>query len=109
VEKYVDAVAEKAGAIDISFSAISAAQGVAESGSLLKLSAEHFALPIMAYMQAVSSRHGALGIIDLPAWSGWIHRSLQHEVATFLLSLRALTETGKGKPSPDDLKIDNWN
>jgi uncharacterized protein YndB with AHSA1/START domain len=29
--------------------------------------------------------------------------------ATFLLSLRALVETGRGKPSPDDLKIDNWN
>jgi len=29
--------------------------------------------------------------------------------ATFLLSLRELLETGKGKPSPDDLKIDNWN
>ncbi len=29
--------------------------------------------------------------------------------ATFLLSLRQLLETGQGKPSPDDLKIDNWN
>jgi uncharacterized protein YndB with AHSA1/START domain len=29
--------------------------------------------------------------------------------AVFLLSLRELVETGKGKPSPDDLKIDNWN
>jgi uncharacterized protein YndB with AHSA1/START domain len=29
--------------------------------------------------------------------------------ATFLMSLRELVETGKGKPSPDDLKIDNWN
>ena len=29
--------------------------------------------------------------------------------ATFLLSLRELVETGKGKPSPDDIKIDNWN
>jgi uncharacterized protein YndB with AHSA1/START domain len=29
--------------------------------------------------------------------------------ATFLLSLRALVETGQGKPAPDDLKIDNWN
>jgi uncharacterized protein YndB with AHSA1/START domain len=29
--------------------------------------------------------------------------------ATFLLSLRDLVETGRGKPSPDDLKIDNWN
>ena len=29
--------------------------------------------------------------------------------ATFLLSLRSLVETGKGRPSPDDLKIDNWN
>lgn len=29
--------------------------------------------------------------------------------ATFMLSLRQLVETGKGRPSPDDLKIDNWN
>ena len=29
--------------------------------------------------------------------------------ATFLLSLRDYIQTGKGKPSPDDLKIDNWN
>jgi len=29
--------------------------------------------------------------------------------ATFLLSLRAAVETGIGRPSPDDLKIDNWN
>jgi uncharacterized protein YndB with AHSA1/START domain len=29
--------------------------------------------------------------------------------ATFLLSLRDLVETGKGKPAPDDLKIDDWN
>ena len=29
--------------------------------------------------------------------------------ATFMLSLRELVETGKGRPSPIDLKIDNWN
>ncbi len=29
--------------------------------------------------------------------------------ATFLLSLRELVETGRGRPSPVDLKIDNWN
>ena len=29
--------------------------------------------------------------------------------ATFLLSLRELVETGKGKPAPDDLKISNWH
>jgi uncharacterized protein YndB with AHSA1/START domain len=29
--------------------------------------------------------------------------------AVFLLSLRDLVETGKGKPSPVDVKIDNWN
>lgn len=29
--------------------------------------------------------------------------------ATFLLSLRDLVETGKGKPAPDDLKISNWH
>jgi uncharacterized protein YndB with AHSA1/START domain len=29
--------------------------------------------------------------------------------ATFLLSLREYVETGTGKPSLNDLKIDNWN
>ncbi len=29
--------------------------------------------------------------------------------ATFMLSLRDYVETGTGKPSPDDIKIDNWN
>ena len=29
--------------------------------------------------------------------------------ATFLMSLKALVETGKGAPNPDDVKIDNWN
>lgn len=29
--------------------------------------------------------------------------------AVFLLSLKDLVLTGKGKPSPGDLKIDNWN
>jgi uncharacterized protein YndB with AHSA1/START domain len=29
--------------------------------------------------------------------------------ATFLLSLKQLGETGKGRPAPDDIKIDNWN
>jgi uncharacterized protein YndB with AHSA1/START domain len=29
--------------------------------------------------------------------------------AVFLLSLREYIQTGKGKPSPHDLKIDNWN
>lgn len=29
--------------------------------------------------------------------------------AVFMLSLREYIETGKGKPSPHDVKIDNWN
>lgn len=29
--------------------------------------------------------------------------------AVFLLSLRDYVEKGKGKPSPNDIKIDNWN
>lgn len=28
---------------------------------------------------------------------------------TFLLSLKGYIENGKGQPSPDDIKIDNWN
>lgn len=44
-------------------------------------------------------------------WKEWVefagHCSMKW--AVFLLSLRDYVETGKGKPSPDDLKIDNWN
>lgn len=29
--------------------------------------------------------------------------------AIFMLSLRELVETGRGKPAPNDIKIDNWN
>jgi uncharacterized protein YndB with AHSA1/START domain len=29
--------------------------------------------------------------------------------AIFLMSLKALVETGNGAPNPDDIKIDNWN
>ena len=29
--------------------------------------------------------------------------------AIFLMSLKSLVETGKGQPSPEDVKIDNWN
>ena len=29
--------------------------------------------------------------------------------AIFLMSLKELIETGRGKPSPRDIKIDNWN
>jgi NAD(P)-dependent dehydrogenase (short-subunit alcohol dehydrogenase family) len=51
VEKYVGAVAEKAGTIDISFNAISIAKPVAKA-PLLELSLEDFALPITTYTQA---------------------------------------------------------
>lgn len=29
--------------------------------------------------------------------------------AIFMLSLKELLETGEGRPSPNDIKIDNWN
>ena len=29
--------------------------------------------------------------------------------ASFMLSLKELVETGRGRPSPHDVKIDNWN
>ncbi len=47
------------------------------------------------------------------------HRNWREEVeftahcstkwAVFMLSLKEFVETGKGRPSPDDIKIDNWN
>jgi NAD(P)-dependent dehydrogenase (short-subunit alcohol dehydrogenase family) len=52
VEKYVGAVAEKAGTIDISFAAISIANALPNRAPLLELPAEHFSLPITTYTQA---------------------------------------------------------
>jgi hypothetical protein len=47
------------------------------------------------------------------------HRNWREEVeftahcsmkwGVFMLSLKQFVETGKGRPSPDDIKIDNWN
>jgi len=52
VEKYVDAVAEKVGAIDICFTAIAISKELPSRAPLLDLSAKDFALPITAYTQA---------------------------------------------------------
>jgi NAD(P)-dependent dehydrogenase (short-subunit alcohol dehydrogenase family) len=51
VDRYVGAVVEKTGAIDVSFSAIALPTAVPKS-PLVELSAEHFALPITTYTQA---------------------------------------------------------
>ena len=52
LEQYVDAVEAKAGAIDISFSAIGIASALPERAPLLNLPAEQFALPITTFTQA---------------------------------------------------------
>lgn len=46
--------------------------------------------------------------------SGWKEQSefMHHcstKWATFLMSLKAYLETGKGAPNPHDVKIDEWN
>ena len=46
--------------------------------------------------------------------SGWEEQSesfahCNMKWATFLLSLRAYLESGQGRPSPNDIKVDNWN
>jgi NAD(P)-dependent dehydrogenase (short-subunit alcohol dehydrogenase family) len=52
VEKYVGAVAEKAGRIDISFNAISVAKELSSKLPLTELPEAHFSLPISSYMRA---------------------------------------------------------
>jgi NAD(P)-dependent dehydrogenase (short-subunit alcohol dehydrogenase family) len=52
VEKYVGAVAEKSGAIDISFSTIGIANALPQRAPLLELPVEQFALPITTYTLA---------------------------------------------------------
>lgn len=52
VEKYVSAVAEKSGVIDISFSTIGIANALPQRAPLVELPAEQFALPITTYTLA---------------------------------------------------------
>lgn len=52
VDGYVAQVVEKAGSLDISFSAISVAKSLPNKLPLVELPAEQFALPITAYTQA---------------------------------------------------------
>jgi uncharacterized protein YndB with AHSA1/START domain len=52
--------------------------------------------------------------IVLFSHEGWNERvEFMHHCSTkwavFLMSLKALLETGRGQPSPHDVKIDNWN
>ncbi len=52
--------------------------------------------------------------IVLFSHEGWKERiEFMHHCSTkwaiFMMSLKALVETGKGQPSPHDVKIDNWN
>lgn len=44
-------------------------------------------------------------------WKEWVEfmGHCSQKWAVFLMSLKDFVETGKGKPSPVDLKIDNWN
>jgi hypothetical protein len=41
------------------------------------------------------------------SYGGYFTQSTKWGV--FLMSLKALLETGKGAPEPNDIKIDNWN
>ncbi len=34
---------------------------------------------------------------------------IRSSLAEVCMSLKSLVETGQGRPSPDDIKIDNWN
>lgn len=52
VEEYIDSVAARAGAIDISFCAIGVSGAMPQRVPLMELSAEQFALPIASYTRA---------------------------------------------------------
>ncbi len=52
IEQYVNAIAEKAGRIDISFSAISVSGELPDKAPLTELSADHFLLPLTALTQS---------------------------------------------------------
>jgi NAD(P)-dependent dehydrogenase (short-subunit alcohol dehydrogenase family) len=66
VEKYVGAVAAKAGAIDISFCAIVISKALPQRVPLLELPAEEFALPIATYAQAhfLTARSAARRMVE---------------------------------------------
>jgi NAD(P)-dependent dehydrogenase (short-subunit alcohol dehydrogenase family) len=83
VEKYVGAIVEKAGALDVSFSAIGISNASLQGVPLMELSAEQFSLPIATYTRAhfltarlaarrmVAKRSGViLTITSIPALLG---------------------------------------
>ena len=64
----------------------------------------------------VSWQHRQEGdyVIELFKHQGWKEPvEFMHHCSTkwamYLMSLKALVETGSGKPDPRDVKIDNWN
>lgn len=110
-------------------------RGDARVGGTLQL---HFAGgDLEVVIQALGARQVRWGVLRGPAeWIGttiewdlhedgeyaivlFAHRGWREPVAfmhhcstkwaVFLLSLKALVETGTGTPDPDDVKIDNWN
>lgn len=86
VDRYVGAVAEKAGRLDISFNAISVARELTHKAPLLELSEAQFSLPIAAYTRSnfltarsaarrmVSKRSGVLlTITGTPGRAGFVN------------------------------------
>ena len=115
VEKYVGSVVEKAGAIDVTFCAISVAKQLSTKAPLLELSAEHFALPIAAYTQAnfltarsaarrmVAQRSGViLTITGIPSRAGF---SNVGGTAPAYAAIAALSRSLSAELGPQGLRV----
>jgi NAD(P)-dependent dehydrogenase (short-subunit alcohol dehydrogenase family) len=115
VEKYVGAVAEKAGTIDISFCAVSIAKALTNRPPLVELSAEQFALPITTYTQAnfltarsaarrmVSRRSGV--ILTITATTSRVAFSNLGGTAPAYAAVVALSRTLSAELAPQGVRV----
>jgi hypothetical protein len=78
------------------------------AAALMHIISEQRRRPTPLLADRVELHHRVIRSSQL-ARAGRVHGALQYEVEMFKMSLRNLVETGNGKSSPRDVKIDNWN
>src|SRR5262245_10153168 len=115
VDKYVGTVAAKAGAIDISFNAISIAHALPNRAPLLELSAEHFALPITTYTVAnfLTARCAARRMVTRRSGVIWMITATASRVAVpnvggnplAFAAVVALTRTLSAELAPHGVRV----
>jgi NAD(P)-dependent dehydrogenase (short-subunit alcohol dehydrogenase family) len=115
VDRYLDQVFERTGAIDLSFSAVGIANTVLQGAPLVELSVEHFMAPVETYVRShfvtarlaarrmISRKSGViLTITSIPARVG---TPLVGGMATAWGGVEALTRTLSAELGPHGIRV----